>query len=508
MVAESYTAVGDAALASARTGARARVDTATFRVRDAAAALVLLIVLAPVFAAIALAVAVDSPGPIFYRARRVGRGEREFAMLKFRKMHRTATGAPLTVADDARLTRVGRILAATRLDELPQLWNVLKGEMSLVGPRPEDPAFVALHPLDYAQVLSVPPGITGLSQLAFAAERDILDHEDPLGDYARRVLPQKIGIDLLYTRSRSFGGDLRIMWWTLVALAFRKPVAVHRGTGRLTVRAPRLTAVPAGPRNGSRPRAPLARADGGRGRTTVTRAVVLAGGRGTRLAPYTSVLPKPLMPIGERSILEIVVEQLRRSGFTEVTFCVGYLSHLIRAVFDAWPQRGVRIDYVHEREPMGTAGPLRLVEGLDDTFLVMNGDVLTTLDYRALVRQHRRHRNVLTIAVHERRIAIDYGVLSVDAASGPAGRVQAFDEKPEHLATVSMGVYAMDPRVLDFIPAHGYFDLPALVRTLLEAGEPVGTYRHPGIWFDIGRQSDYEQAVSAWTEASLPRTAG
>jgi len=120
-----------------------------------------------------------------------------------------------------------------------------------------------------------------------------------------------------------------------------------------------------------------------------TRAVVLAGGRGTRLAPYTSVLPKPLMPIDDRAILEIVVEQLEAHGITDITFCVGYLSHLIRTVFDNRANGHVNISYVHEQEALGTAGPLRLVEGLDETFIVMNGDVLTTLDYRDLVRHYR-----------------------------------------------------------------------------------------------------------------------
>ena len=143
-------------------------------------------------------------------------------------------------------------------------------------------------------------------------------------------------------------------------------------------------------------------------------AVILAGGRGTRLAPYTSVLPKPLMPIGDQSILEVVVGQLEDAGIVNVNFCVGYLAHLIQAVFDSRENGHVDITYVREQEALGTAGPLRLVDGLDTTFIVMNGDVLTTIDYEELVRFHREQGNAVTIATRERSIKIDYGLLHLD----------------------------------------------------------------------------------------------
>jgi NDP-sugar pyrophosphorylase family protein len=240
-----------------------------------------------------------------------------------------------------------------------------------------------------------------------------------------------------------------------------------------------------------------------------TKAVVLAGGRGTRLAPYTSILPKPLMPIGNKAILEIVVSQLGAHGFTDIAFSVGYLSHLIRAVFDHRADKGVDVRYVHEEVPLGTAGPLRLVDGLDETFMVMNGDVLTTLDYRDLVRYHCEMGNTLTIATRRRTVRIDYGVLHV--AQGEWGaRVQAFEEKPEIESTVSMGVYVFDPSALDYIPDNQYFDLPDIVQALLVAGQPVGAYLYDGLWFDIGRQDDYEEAVRAWgadESESVERTA-
>jgi NDP-mannose synthase len=222
--------------------------------------------------------------------------------------------------------------------------------------------------------------------------------------------------------------------------------------------------------------------------------VVLAGGRGTRLAPYTSVLPKPLMPIGEQSILELVVEQLGEAGIVDIHFCVGYLAHLVEAVFENRENGHVEITYVREQEALGTAAPLRLVEGLDSTFMVMNGDVLTTLDYRDLVSYHRAQDNVLTIATHKRSIKIDYGMLHLDVSS----RVRAFEEKPEIVSPVSMGIYVMEPDVLDYIPKDGYFDFPDLVQALLAAEERVGAYLYDGLWFDIGRQEDYERAISAW----------
>jgi NDP-sugar pyrophosphorylase family protein len=226
--------------------------------------------------------------------------------------------------------------------------------------------------------------------------------------------------------------------------------------------------------------------------------LVLAGGRGRRLAPYTSVLPKPLMPIGDRSILETLVGRLTSQGFTDITLCVGYLSHLIRAVADQLP---TDISFVQELEPLGTAAPMRLVDGLDDTFVAMNGDVLTTLDLRDLVASHREGGNVMTIATVRRVVKIDYGVLHVAAqnGSGPrGGAVVAFEEKPEIASTVSMGIYVLEPRALDYIPAGRHFDVPELVQALLDAGERVGAFLFDGVWFDIGRSDDYEKAVDVW----------
>lgn len=208
----------------------------TKRVLDVTVALGLLVLLALPLLLIALAVKLDSPGPVFYRVRRVGHGARPLTMLKFRKMHDRAGGIPLTADADPRLTRVGRVLARSRLDELPQLWDVLRGRMSIVGPRPEAPEFVALHREAYHHILSVRPGITGLSQLAFAEEHSILDQSDLVGDYVERILPQKVRLDTLYARDYGLLMDLKVLTWTMAAMLLRKRVSVHRRTGALTLR--------------------------------------------------------------------------------------------------------------------------------------------------------------------------------------------------------------------------------------------------------------------------------
>ena len=223
---------------SARRGGRKRevVPRGAKRLLDVVASSALLVVLAPVIAATAVAIVLDSRGPVFYRCRRVGHRGSELAMLKFRKMRSDAAGPALTAPDDERFTRIGRFLARSKLDEVPQLWNVFRGEMSLVGPRPEDPAFVGMHPTAYAAILEVKPGVTGLSQLAFFREGELLDAGDRTGDYVSRILPEKLRLDALYAERHSLTTDLRILAWTVAAVVFRRDVAVNRSTGRLSVR--------------------------------------------------------------------------------------------------------------------------------------------------------------------------------------------------------------------------------------------------------------------------------
>ncbi len=217
------------------------------RVLDSGIALGLLVVALPVLVAVAVVIKLDSPGPALYRCRRAGLAGSEFFMLKFRKMFDGASGVALTSPEDERFTRIGRVLARTKLDEIPQLWNVLKGEMSLVGPRPEDPVFVELNREELEPVLRVKPGITGLSQLAFAKEAEILDPSDRVEHYVSQILPQKIGMDTLYAAQRSTRANLRILGWTAVVLFLRRDVAVNRATGELGVRrrpTPALAPVP------------------------------------------------------------------------------------------------------------------------------------------------------------------------------------------------------------------------------------------------------------------------
>ncbi|MGB8004507.1 MAG: sugar transferase [Gaiellaceae bacterium] len=206
------------------------------RLIDITVSVSLLLVCLPIVVGAAVAIKLDSRGSVFFRCRRVGFRGTELQMLKFRKMHDGATGPAVTLSADDRFTAVGRLLARMKIDELPQLWNVLKGEMTLVGPRPEDPEFVALRHADYETILTVKPGITGLCQLAFAKEGEVLDEQDAVRDYVGRLLPQKTALDLLYVDRRSLPMDLKILGWTAIAVFLRRDIAVHRADGSLGVR--------------------------------------------------------------------------------------------------------------------------------------------------------------------------------------------------------------------------------------------------------------------------------
>ncbi|MGA2363169.1 MAG: sugar phosphate nucleotidyltransferase [Candidatus Aminicenantales bacterium] len=221
------------------------------------------------------------------------------------------------------------------------------------------------------------------------------------------------------------------------------------------------------------------------------KAVVLAGGKGTRLLPYTRILPKPLMPIGDMPILEVILRQMRRAGFDDVVLTVGHLSELMRAFFRDGEHLGLHISYNYEDKPLGTAGPIAQIEGLDDPFLVINGDVLTTLNFGELMRFHREQQAVATIAAHHRKVNIDLGVIQWDAKP----KIGGYIEKPTYEFCVSMGVYVFDPHVVQYIPIGEYLDFPDLVHKLIDAGEKVIGYHFDGYWQDLGRREDYEQAL-------------
>ncbi|MEV6365691.1 NTP transferase domain-containing protein [Micromonospora sp. WP24] len=226
------------------------------------------------------------------------------------------------------------------------------------------------------------------------------------------------------------------------------------------------------------------------------RAIILAGGRGTRLRPFTASFPKPLMPVGDIPILEILLRQLKAHGVVEVTLLTGHLAYLLEGYFEDGRRLGLRIDYVREEQPLGTAGPLRqLADTLRDDFLVMNGDLLTDLDFASLMAQHRGSGAPVTVSVYTRAEKIELGVLKVDES----GDVVGYDEKPTLELDVSMGAYAMSPKALEQIPA-GFYDMPQLIRDVLRRGGRVATWRHGGFWLDIGRVDDYSLANQKFAE--------
>jgi NDP-sugar pyrophosphorylase family protein len=237
------------------------------------------------------------------------------------------------------------------------------------------------------------------------------------------------------------------------------------------------------------------------------KAVVLAGGEGTRLAPYTRVLPKPLLPIGDRPILEIIVGQLRDAGLEEIVLATGYLHGLIEAYFGDGSAFGVSITYAREDAPLGTAGPLATIDGLDDTFLLMNGDVLSDLPLRDLLAAHRASGAVATIASHVEDVEIDFGVLRLGRGEGPVRAIESIDEKPRYVLDVSMGVYVFEPPVLAFVEAGRKIDFPDLIAALIGAGEPVNAYKHAGSWVDVGRIHHLEEVAQAM-EGSASEVAG
>lgn len=226
------------------------------------------------------------------------------------------------------------------------------------------------------------------------------------------------------------------------------------------------------------------------------KAVVLAGGKGARLAPYSTVLPKPLMPIGDMPILAIMLHQMKRAGIEEVVLTVGHLSELLRAFFQEGERYGVKIRYSYEEEALGTSGPLSLIEDLDDTFLVTNGDVLTTLDLNSIIETHRSSGAAATIAMYTRNVFINLGVLELDGKNEVVGYI----EKPTYTFPVSMGIYVFEPRVLSYIPHNQYLDFPDLVLNLIKNGERVMGYPFDGYWQDLGRPDDYEQATKDFDE--------
>ncbi len=220
--------------------------------------------------------------------------------------------------------------------------------------------------------------------------------------------------------------------------------------------------------------------------------VILAGGKGTRLRPYTTVIPKPLMPVGDMPILEIILRQLRRAGVHEVTLACGYMGQMFHAFFQDGARFGLKIEYSFEEKPLGTAGPIAMaIDRLENDFLVMNGDLLTTLDYRALYDAHVESGAAATIALYTREVKIDFGVIEL----GEGERLGRYIEKPVHRFDVSMGINVFNAaKVRRFVKQGEHLDIPQLMMKLHEAGELVRCQRLPCYWLDIGRIDDYQVA--------------
>ena len=227
------------------------------------------------------------------------------------------------------------------------------------------------------------------------------------------------------------------------------------------------------------------------------RVIILAGGKGTRLKPYTTVFPKPLMPIGEMPILEVVLRQLKSFGFKKITLSVNHLADLLQAFFGDGGKLGLDITYCLEDKPLGTAGSISLVKDLSENFLVMNGDLLTTIDYGQMMRNHINSGAIATVGVFPRDVRIDFGVVELDAD----GEIMGYREKPKLEYMVSMGVNAFHKSVLQFIPHNEYLDMPNLIMKLKDDKKKVMSFRSKCEWLDIGRSEDYERAIERFESA-------
>lgn len=225
------------------------------------------------------------------------------------------------------------------------------------------------------------------------------------------------------------------------------------------------------------------------------RAIILAGGIGSRLRPYTIVLPKPLMPVGEYSIIEIIIRQLSYYGFDHITLTVNKKAEIIPAFLGDGSKWKVKIDYSVEEKPLSTMAPLKLIKDLPENFLVMNGDVLTDLDFKEFYNFHVGKGEIFTISAQERIEQSEYGVLDLNDHY-----LTGFREKPQNTYTVSMGIYMANKAVLDYIPKNKSFGFDHLMLEFLEKKQPVLVKKHKGYWLDIGRPADYNKANDEFSE--------
>lgn len=229
------------------------------------------------------------------------------------------------------------------------------------------------------------------------------------------------------------------------------------------------------------------------------RAVILAGGKGTRLKPYTISLPKPLVPVGDMPILEIIIRKLTKFGFDHITITVNHMAEIIRAFCGDGSKWGTYIDYSLEEKPLSTMGPLKLIKDLPENFLVMNGDVLTDLDLDTFYNEHVTAQNIFTVSAYSRDQKVDYGVLEV----GVDSKLINFVEKPTSRYIVSMGVYMANKAILNYIPENQLYGFDHLMLDLIEFKHPAAVKVHSGYWLDIGRPDDYEKACNDFEENKI-----
>jgi NDP-sugar pyrophosphorylase family protein len=228
-------------------------------------------------------------------------------------------------------------------------------------------------------------------------------------------------------------------------------------------------------------------------------AVLMCGGLGTRLRPWTYIIPKPLFPLGERPVLELLVERLKLNGITEIFISLGYKGELIEATLGNGQHLGLSIQYIREDEPLGTAGALNLLrDKLREPFLMMNGDLVTRLDFGKLCAFHQQHNAAITVGTKAYEVQVPYGVVE-----DSGGKVTELREKPVYSTRINAGIYVLSRSVLDLLPPGGRFDATQLIQAALDAGRPVYSYLIEEYWLDMGRIEDYEKAnadAKRWME--------
>ncbi|OGU70559.1 MAG: nucleoside-diphosphate-sugar pyrophosphorylase [Ignavibacteria bacterium RBG_16_34_14] len=229
------------------------------------------------------------------------------------------------------------------------------------------------------------------------------------------------------------------------------------------------------------------------------KAVILAGGKGVRLKPYTTHFPKPLMPVGDKPILEILIEKLKEAEIYDIIITTGHLSEMINVLMGDGSKVGVKIKYSLEDKPLGTAGPLDLLrDDLTEDFILINGDVLSDLNFSEMIKFHKKNNNAATIGSIERTVFVDFGLVKLDSKN----MYQGWEEKPTLKYLVSMGIYVLSPLALNCLPKGEFFNIPDLIQALHNNNEKVMGYKHKGYWLDIGRREDYESACKSYNENS------